>query len=655
MERKTGQKGTIKKKSNLLQKSYYQKKSRETQYPGNIWIDPKPKDYTAIKERVERNPSRKGLKSEKNRKSFYRASSNLQHKSLGAQTVYRGNQNLNLKYNSKTQSQSKGNNQIKPLSVNYRKSSRKVQNSSGNIFVQPAAKRKNYDEIKARVERNPERSMARQLNRQKDITRSNTSLTQSYKGNINIKAIQSKRQTYRYDSRVIQQSSGNLSARRVKFNAGTRKLNSSLSANYKGSIALPSRNYKRMRYEYMSKVAQKNSGEMKRGAKSPGPQYTSTFSGDIRSNDKRGTKQWAKYQSKQQTSYRGDLKASKSLRKPGGNTQITQHVGGIRIYSAQQRKKTDQYNSKSISSYEGDTRVISRRKQSRMMANEAHRSTTFAGNIKTRTQKQKNQSIEGKSLSLASYGGDIKVLSKNRQDRFMLRDSKVTLKYTGTIKGLTPDQKKQALEGKSLILADYQGNIKTRVRTSEDKKQTRTNVLSSGFKGDIIITAKERKKLEYEYLSKVQHNYRGEINQKKYNSWLENRQAKSAVLSSYQGNIKTSQQDLREKQFEHMSKTAHNFRGNLRVDNNYARNRYYRNISDRNQQFTGNFRMKTPLAKDIEQQLISARVHNYEGGPKTSFFNRIWLSLFDNSGKLEKMDDRTKKPKYDSREYKIWY
>lgn len=103
-----------------------------------------------------------------------------------------------------------------------------------------------------------------------------------------------------------------------------------------------------------------------------------------------------------------------------------------------------------------------------------------------------------------------------------------------------------------------------------------------------------------------------------------------------------------------MSKTAHNFSGNMTIKRQYGRDRYYRNISDRNQQIVGNFRTKTKLARDIEQQILSARVQNYQGGPKTSLISRIWLSLFDNNGKAKKADNRMKKPKYDSREYKIW-
>ena len=245
-------------------------------------------------------------------------------------------------------------------------------------------------------------------------------------------------------------------------------------------------------------------------------------------------------------------------------------------------------------------------------------------------------------------------MSKRQQERWMERDSKVTAKYSGTIKGMTPDQRRQAIQGKSLNMSDYQGNIKATRRSARDKKQPRTNALSSAFEGNLIVSVRERKKLEYDYLSKVQHNYRGEVNQKKYNKWLDNRKSKSTLMTSFQGHIKTDQLDARQRQYEHMSKSAHNFSGNVKVKRQYARDRYYRNISDRNQQIIGNYRTKTKLAKDIEQQILSARVQNYQGGPKTSLFNRIWLSLFDNSGKLEKIDPKQKKPKYDSREYKIW-
>ena len=126
-------------------------------------------------------------------------------------------------------------------------------------------------------------------------------------------------------------------------------------------------------------------------------------------------------------------------------------------------------------------------------------------------------------------------------------------------------------------------------------------------------------------------------------------------MSSYQGDLKGSLAANKDAQYKRMSKTAMNYSGEARIKSASARTKYYRNISDRNNQIIGNLRVKTRFAKDIEEQIVSARVHNYQGGPKSSLFTRIWLNLFDKSGKLEKIDNKTREPKYDSREYKIWY
>jgi hypothetical protein len=140
-QRKRSRKGTVNKKSNRLQKSYLRKKTGQTQYPGGIWLNPKPKDFTAIKARVEKNPSRKSLKAEKSRKSYLRASSNRQQRSFGSAGVLKPNQKLSYKYASKAISRSKGNSKMRPPLAKYRKSSRKAQKHTGNIFLQPAAKK----------------------------------------------------------------------------------------------------------------------------------------------------------------------------------------------------------------------------------------------------------------------------------------------------------------------------------------------------------------------------------------------------------------------------------------------------------------------------------------------------------------------------------
>ena len=795
-QRKKKSKGTEKRKSKGLQKAYYKKKSNQTQHPGNIWLDPKPKDFTAIKERVERNPSRTKLKTQKSRKSYFRASSNKTHKSFGSEIVKRQNPKLNYKYSSKAIISNSGNNKIKSPKKNYKKSSRTMQRHKGNIFLQPEAKKKDFNEIKARVDRNPGRTMAKQQNRQKGRAISNSALTQSYRGDINVKAKKGKRQTYKYDSKAIQNSPGSLRARNLKSAESRRKVNSASSAGFSGDLVLPSRNHKRLSNEYNSKTIQKSKGTMRRPPKTPGPQYTASYRGDLKSNDKLGKKQWDKYNANRQAQYSGDLNAKKYNKKTRGNPLISQNFGGIKVYTrGKQRRLSNEYNSKAVqkskgtvrrppktpgpqyaASYRGDLKsndklgkkqwdkynankqaqfsgelkankiikkprgnpmmsqnlggikVYSRSNQKRLEKRDSKitgnysgnirarskksrnqelqgkslnlaeyrgeiRSksskgkvaqsygTTYSGNVRAKSRKHKNQELEGKSLNFTGYEGEIAVLSKRKQDKWMMKDSRRIGTYSGNIAGVLPKKRKQELEGKSLNLSEYSGNIKVKNQGRSGSRQPNTNADMAAYQGDVVITARDRKKLEYEYMSRIQHNYSGEIKQKRYSKWLDGRKSrsntmanfqgnikitnadmnkntyehKSKEMSDFQGNIKMTRSDLKDKQYEHMSKSAHNFSGNLRVKTNSAREKYYRNISDRNQQITGNFRTKTRLAKDIEEQIASAKIHNYQGGPKTSLFTRIWLNLFDKTGKLEKVDDKTREPKYDSREYKIWY
>jgi hypothetical protein len=208
------------------------------------------------------------------------------------------------------------------------------------------------------------------------------------------------------------------------------------------------------------------------------------------------------------------------------------------------------------------------------------------------------------------------------------------------------------LQGKSMNMADYSGDIKVKKWGKAAARQPKLNKYMAEYQGNVVIAARENKKQEYEYKPKKQHNYTGEINQKKYVKWIDSRKGHTKAMASFQGNFKVT--GKKEQQFEYMSKVAHNYSGKDRIKSNYARDKYFRTVSERNQQIIGNYRVKTRLARDIEQQITSAKVHNYQGGPKVSLFTRIWLSLFDNTGKLDKIDDKSKKPDYDTREYKIW-
>jgi len=153
-ERKRGSRGSLKRKNSAMQKSYYKKKSKESGYPGNIWIDPKPKDFTAIKERVEHNPGTKNLKAQKSRQAFFQESSNNRQRSFGGEGVVKKNPKLNYRYTSRTMQKGKGSVPTKMTANNFKKSSKQQQRHRGNIFLQPEAMKKDFNEIKNRVERN---------------------------------------------------------------------------------------------------------------------------------------------------------------------------------------------------------------------------------------------------------------------------------------------------------------------------------------------------------------------------------------------------------------------------------------------------------------------------------------------------------------------
>lgn len=846
--RKRKSKGNLKRKSKVLQKVYYKKKSNQAKYQGTVWIDPKPKDFTLIKERVTKNPSRKKLKTQKSRTSYFRASSNKSHKSYGGQTILKRNEKLDHKYASRANILSKGKSKVKLPKVSHRKTSRQNQKHSGNIFLQPEAKKKDFNEIKSRVEKRPGRSMAKRLNEQKGTATANASLTQTYRGEINTKGRVAQKLSSRRGSKASNPSTGP-KRRTIKTAENQRKYNSASAARFSGGMVSPARNQKRLRHSYMSKTSQKHKGTFKRPAKSPGPQFMAKWNGNLNSESGKGKKTWAKYGAKKQTKFTGDQNKKKSLRisnasftknsgnlkarslksaerkrkyssasaarfngelvlpgrnykrlrhesisrasqkhkgdfrrpskvpgpqftakwsgediskrkkgqkqlrkfetkkqtqftgalnkktnRPftGGNPKITQNVGGIKVYSQNRQNNYMKRDSKITGSYSG--RINSKPKSSRYQKLESKslNQTQHQGSVKTKKKIYRGQEIEGKSLNLTTHKGGIDVISKKRQDKFMQRDSKITGNYSGVIRrksanyrakerqqyslnltqhrGALKTKKKQyraqELEGKSLNHSQYAGNSKTLSKKKQDKYMSRDSKITgnysgnlltkyvksstqdrrnkslinsqysgnlkmkkekdweqefrsnavnmSGYSGELVVHIRDRKRLEYKYRSRTQHGYKGEIKQKKYIRQTNDSKVNSNAMANFTGNLKANQDFLKEQQYAYMSNNAHNFRGHRWLKKPYARDNYFRNISDRNRQIIGNYRVKTGLAKDIEQQIISAKVHNYQGGPKVGLFTRIWLSLFDNTGKLDKIDDKTKKPDYDSREYKIW-
>ena len=136
---------------------------------------------------------------------------------------------------------------------------------------------------------------------------------------------------------------------------------------------------------------------------------------------------------------------------------------------------------------------------------------------------------------------------------------------------------------------------------------------------------------------------------------MKNRIRQQKIMGNYQGDIVTPVKKQRELTAEYMSKVAHNYKGEVRGMSQKEKARYYRETSSRNNLITGNYRLKTRFVRDREFEILSARVQNYQGGPKTSAFNRWFNRIFDNGDKAQKADYKVKKPRYDSRERDIWY
>ncbi len=292
-ERDRSSRGTLKRKKSTMQRAYYKKKSKESGYPGNIWVDPKPKDFTAIKERVERNPGAKNLKAQKSRQSFFQSSSNQRQKSFGGDGVVQKNPRLSYRYASRTMQRSKGGSPPK-IASNYRKSSKQQQRHEGNIFLKPEATRRDYNEIKTRVERNPGSSMAQQVNRQKNRAIANSALTQSYTGDVSTKGRNQSKKSNQYNSKVVQQSGGTVkspSRNMARFNAST-------AANFNGDVVLPARNYKRLRNSYASKTVQNDRGELKQGGKGTGPVVAAHFGGNLNGRNQENLSMVFKFESR---------------------------------------------------------------------------------------------------------------------------------------------------------------------------------------------------------------------------------------------------------------------------------------------------------------------------------------------------------------------
>ena len=670
------------KKKSPLQKNIYHKQSK---YQGAISVNPRPKDYDAIKGRVESHPGRKNARHYKNKKSYYRASSNRIQRSFGGVPVRRNQ-----------------------MAMDERRRSNRIQKNQGNIDLKPASKNRNYNDIRNRTEPNPNRSRARTHRAQQAVERGNSARSQRYTGSIS--SFKNKKRLHeKYMSKTVQQTSGNL---KIKPNARNRDYDeirsrtgnspnriekrvqkkkesdmrgtSTLTRKYQGDIKWQ-RNEQKLNTKYRSRVVQQSTGALK--PVSPGyPTMAQKYQGEIK-RQKNRTKLNAKYRSKavqqssgdlSQASVRrknnfrdfnaqmaaktsGDIKVySKSMQdrysKRDSRTNSGGYSGNLKLASRKKRAQEEEGKSLNVSQEQGNYRMHVRRIQQNQMKKKSNLSGNFSGNLKGVTRNKRSQEEEGKSLNSSQERGWIKVYPKGMQTRITKRNSNMTGNYRGNIAGVSQRRRKQEEGGKSLNVSQHTGDIKMYTKKGKDRHLEKDSKTSGSYSGNLVLSS--RKKRQQQEEGKSLNVSQEEGNVRVYPQWMQNRWMKrdSKITGSYQGHLVVKREKAQGQELAGKSLNVSQYYGNARIRKPWYQEKYDSDNSDRNQMARGDFRMKSKYYRDLENQVRSAKVQNWEGGYKTALITRLWLRLFDaDSEKQKKNDPTTKKHKYDTRESEIWW
>ncbi len=560
-ERQKKKKFAARKSNSPLDKKY---NSKQTRYEGTIVLNPKPKDYNEIKERVERNPERKNAKLFKNQRAMYRSSSGRIQRSYGAGPVGVNRGTATLSKDAKS-GKSKGQGGMVARNEDYyRKRSKNVQRSKGGMKMVPPAKKRDYNEIKARVELNPERASMKIERSREAKARKNTEITQGFIGDVKVY------------SKAMQQ---NLTRR-----------DSKLFRDYKGNQRIPNAKYQKQEEEGYSLLQTQEEG-------------------NVRVLRKKAQDRWYKKDASITGNYSGELLTMKDkYRKQqlqGKSLNSSQHQGEVKVYPRGRQDNWYRSDSKITGDYEGEL-ITKREKYLRQeLQGKSLNASQFEGNLTMRREKGRQNNLQDRSLKSSQYAGKLKVYPLWMQNRWYKQDAKTTGSYQGDLLVQKEKYRKQQLEGKSLNASQYEGFIKV------------------------------------------------------YPKWMQDRWMRrdARITGDYQGNLLVIKPKYKAQQLEGKSLNASQYQGETKIRTNLGNKYHYRNISDRNQLVLGNFRIKSRFYRDLEHQVISARVHNYQGGPKISLFNRMWVNIFDRNAEetLRKKDNRIKKPQYDTREAEIWY
>jgi hypothetical protein len=591
------------KRKNLpFEKSYNRRKSN---YTGSIYLNPKPKDFTSVKEQVEGNPGRRRAQYVKTRRSYYRASSNKMHKSFGSEPLLRSNNKLQQKYNARAMHKSGTIGSRAQVAKDPRKQTKNVGRFKGNMALQPKALQRDYNAIKSRTQRNPGMARAKSIRAKEARMRENTAATQQYQGNILISKNQS-RLNRKYHSQQQQQYSGSMKARQLKATQNERGLKSAMSAQYSGDVVLPSRRHKQKEYQYASKMAQNHRGKVKTPDRVSGNFYTRSYSGELRQNSKKARQQHLEGVSRVQTEY----------------------AGGVKVFS---KRKQDNW-------YKRDAKAID----------------GYRGNLITKSKKARQQEIEGKAMAMAEYSGNVRLSGVPTQMDRSRRSSEQT-NYRGSTFIHSQKDKERNGQYHSKQQNLYSGNIKIAGLKRDERADKAISKERNQYQGEIAMRDVRQREKDRQKGVEAMAKYQGQINLNNVRKSIEERHESSSEQANYEGGLALYKNDAK-LTAQYMSKIAMNYRGDRKMMTEGAKARYYRDLADKHQTVRGNYRLKYRWVKDLEEQIISARVHNYQGGPKTSLFTRLWLQVFDESGdQLKKVDNRARKPKYDTREAEIWW
>jgi hypothetical protein len=668
-----------------MERSYRKSPGR---YQGNVELRPKALDYNAIRARVERNPGRKNLKTYKNRQSYFRASSGRMQRSLGRNTVRIGGARA-PRYPVGRPGSSGLAGALRPGNRYYQKKSMEIQRDQGNITVVPASRRRDYNELRSRIDPNPSRTGYRNVKTAEATRARKSSEVQSFAGD---QRSARNRTTLlgRHGAATSGRYSGDLRRSSPLFRQQAAA-GPAATGRYSGDLRTLRPRHQAQAMEGKSLNASQHGGEVRVHPRaSVDRYYKRSSSGNYRGDQlalRKGYRQQAMEGKSLNTSqFEGNGKLSWRDRRGttySRSARVTgDYRGDLATRSAANKRQEQRVVSRESSLAGGNLRVMPKGSQERWYRRDAAITGNYRGSARMLRPKYSAQQLQGKSLNSSQHGGTIPVLSRSAQDRWYRRDAARTGNYRGPLLTKNERARRQELEGKSLNSSQYQGELRARSQTGQDRQAQRTAGRTGAYQGDLKVRNEAGRDREYRRSSASTGSYQGGLRARTERFHDREMEGKSLAVSRYAGSVKVMSKGSQDRWYRRDSKMSGNYQGDwlvlkekyrkqalegkslnssqytgsVRTMTQAARGRYYRDLSDRNLTQAANFRTKSRLYRNLEYQYLSATVQNYQGGPKTSLATRLWLSVTDGEGeRMRKKDYVVRKPRYDTREAKIWY